>query len=256
MKNKNVMNKGNITAIEYSLVTIVCTAIIGKIIIIVFPRGNNIWASVLFILVNLLPMIVAVVFSLMKKEAKNVREFLKKAFLQREAFLAYMFAIATVVLYYGISILLNNVNYTGNSFLSILAYLPWALLQGGLEEVGWRGYLQTHLNIENNLILNFLMISIVWFVWHLPLYQLPWITSASSNYFIFYLLILGNTFMLGAVKEVSKGTLPCVVAHMLIDSLAMIMLVQSKIFPILILVVIEVAVSLLAIKLIKNRSRI
>lgn len=252
MKNKNVMKEGNITAIEYSLVTIMCTAIIGKIIMIVFPRGNNIWASVLFILMNLLPMIVALVFSLIKKEVKNVREFLKKTFLQRETFLAYMFAVATVVLYYGISVFLNNVNYTGNSVLSILAYLPWALLQGGLEEVGWRGYLQTHLNIKNNLILNFLVISIVWFVWHLPLYQLPWITSASSNYFIFYLLILGNTFTLGAVKEVSKGTLPCILAHMLIDSLAVVMLVQSKIFPILILVVIEMLASFLAIKIIKK----
>lgn len=252
MKNKNVMNEGNITAIEYSLVTIMCTAIIGKIIMIVFPRGNSIWASVLFILMNLLPMIAALVFSLIKKEVKNVREFLKKTFLQRETFLAYMFAVATVVLYYGISVFLNSVNYTGNSVLSILAYLPWALLQGGLEEVGWRGYLQMHLNIKNNLILNFLVISIVWFVWHLPLYQLPWITSASSNYFIFYLLILGNTFTLGAVKEVSKGTLPCILAHMLIDSLAVVMLVQSKIFPILILVVIEMLASFLAIKIIKK----
>lgn len=250
------MNKENITSVEYSLITIIVTAIIGRIIKIAFPDGNNIWASILFILMNLLPMIVAVIFSILKKEVNSIGEFFKKNFLQKESLLAYVLAIGAVALYYGVSAILNNINYTGNSILAVLAYLPWSLLQGGLEEVGWRGYLQSHLNIKNNLVLNFIVISSVWFVWHLPIYQLPWITSASSNYFIFYLLILGNTFTLGTVKVASIGTVPCILSHMLIDSLAVFMIVQSKLLPIVILIIIEIATSLVAIKMIKNKTKI
>lgn len=42
--------------------------------------------------------------------------------------------------------------------------------------------------------------------------------------------------MFGAIKENSKGVLPCVIAHILIDSLAAAMLVGSNIIKIGILV--------------------
>ena len=52
-------------------------------------------------------------------------------------------------------------------------------------------------------------------------------------------MILGNTFMFGTIKEYSKGVLPCVIAHILIDSLAAAMLVGSNIVKIGILVAFE-----------------
>ncbi|MCM1046355.1 MAG: CPBP family intramembrane metalloprotease [Candidatus Gastranaerophilales bacterium] len=248
------MSKENLTSIEYSIVTIVCTALVGWIIISFFPDGFHTWTSVLFILMNLLPMMIAFLFSKVRKEVKGVGEFFKMVFLQREPVIAYVFAVAVVLLYYGVSAILKNVEYTKSSVFAVLAYLPWTILQGGLEEVGWRWYLQTHLNIRNSLILKFAAISIVWFIWHFPLYQLPWITSASSNYAIFYLMILGNTFTFGAVKEMSKGAVPCILAHILIDSLAVIMLVQSKLLPILVLVVVEITASLVAIRTTKRHT--
>lgn len=77
-------------------------------------------------------------------------------------------------------------------------------------------------------------------------------TIGSSNYLIFYLMILGNTFMFGTIKEKSKGVLPCVIAHMIIDSLAVLMLVQSNIVSISILVTIEIVFSAFANKKIPN----
>ena len=133
----------------------------------------------------------------------------------------------------------------------MLSYIPWTILQGGLEECGWRWYLQDKLKI-NNFIIKMFMISIVWFLWHIPIYRLPWITAGSSNYLIFYLMILGNTFMFGTIKEKSKGILPCVITHMLIDSFAILMLVQSNIIPIVILVIIEIILSIIAYKKIEK----
>mgnify|MGYP001087736084 CR=1 FL=1 len=67
-------------------------------------------------------------------------------------------------------------------------------------------------------------------------------------YLIFYLMILGNTFMFGVIKEKSKGVLPCVIAHMLVDSFAVLMLVQSNLIQIIILVSIEIIFSWFADK--------
>lgn len=88
-----------------------------------------------------------------------------------------------------------------------------------------------------------MVLSIVWFLWHIPIYQLPWITAGSSNYLIFYLMILGNSFLLGALKEYSKGAVPCILAHMLIDSLAVLMLVQSSLTQIILLVIFEIMIA-------------
>ncbi len=53
--------------------------------------------------------------------------------------------------------------------------------------------------------------------------------------------------MFGAIKEYSKGVLPCVIAHILIDSLAAAMLVGSNIIKIGILVGFEVIISIFCV---------
>lgn len=52
----------------------------------------------------------------------------------------------------------------------------------------------------------------------------------------------------GIVKEMSNGAVPCILAHILIDTLAVSMLVQSNISAIFILVIVEIIVSLLVYK--------
>lgn len=239
MKNKNTKN-----ALIYSVVTLLITFVIGQILLSLFPNGNTIGSSILFILMNLTPMFVALLFAKIGK-AEAV---LKNMFLQRESMVPYLLAVCSAVIYYGISALLGNVTFTGGTVLMVLAYMPWTILQGGLEECGWRWYLQPKLKIKS-FAGKMLVISVIWFLWHIPIYRLPWITPGSRNYLVFYLMILGNTFMFGAIKEYSKGVLPCVIAHILIDSMAAAMLVGSNVIRIIILVVIEVVASIMIARL-------
>ena len=52
------MWKSNKIAILYSAITLFVTFILGQILLILYPDGNTIGSSVLFILMNLIPMIV------------------------------------------------------------------------------------------------------------------------------------------------------------------------------------------------------
>lgn len=241
------MIKDNKIALMYSFVTLILTFIVGQVLLILYPNGNTLGSSVLFILINLLPMIVAIVFSKYEKKKKV----LKDMFFKKEKSIPYILVICSVILYYGVSFLLKNIEFTGGTIIALLSYIPWTILQGGLEECGWRWYLQPKLKISS-FARKMIVISIIWFLWHIPIYRLPWITVGSSNYLIFYLMILGNTFMFGTIKEKSKGVLPCVIAHMIIDSLAVLMLVQSNIVSISILVIIEIVFSAFANKKIPN----
>lgn len=230
-------------ALAYSALTLLITFIIGQILFILFSDGTSIGSTILFIFMNLTPMIVAIIFA----KLDQVDSVMKKMFFQKENLFVYLMAIGSVSIYYGVSIVLDNVTFTGGTFVMILSYLPWTILQGGLEECGWRWYLQPKLEIKSFTV-KMLIISIIWFLWHIPVYRLPWITAGSSNYLIFYLMILGNTFMFGAIKEYSKGVLPCIIAHILIDSMAVAILVGSKMPQIIILVLIEIIVSTIVVK--------
>ena len=230
-------------ALAYSALTLLITFIIGQILFILFSDGTSIGSTILFIFMNLTPMIVAIIFA----KLDQVDSVMKKMFLQKENLFVYLMAIGSGSIYYGVSIALDNVTFTGGTFVMILSYLPWTILQGGLEECGWRWYLQPKLEIKSFTV-KMLIISIIWFLWHIPVYRLPWITAGSSNYLIFYLMILGNTFMFGAIKEYSKGVLPCIIAHILIDSMAVAILVGSKMPQIIILVLIEIIVSTIVVK--------
>ena len=73
------MVKENKNAILYSVITLVITFIVGQILLVLYPKGNTIGSSILFILMNLIPMIVAIVFSKFNKDNKV----LKNMFLQK-----------------------------------------------------------------------------------------------------------------------------------------------------------------------------
>ena len=207
------MLTNNKDAIAYSITTLVATAAIGQILLWLFPDGASAGSSILFIAMNLVPMMTAAVFSIKNAECGGLSDFLRQTFFQKERLLPFLLALMVPCVYYGMSALLGNVRTTNASVTMILAYFPWTLLQGGLEEVGWRWYLQDHIHMRNDsFVVKMLLISIVWFLWHIPIYRLPWITSASSNYLIFYAMILGNTFTFGMIKEYSTGAIPCILS--------------------------------------------
>ena len=157
----------------YALSALLATFLVGQVILWFFPDRSSMGASLLFILMNLIPMIVAAVFSLVLSEVNSLGDFFKKVFLQKESSLSWILAFFIPVIYYGISTLLMNVRFTGNSLLAFFLYFPWTFLYGGLEEVGWRWFLQDHLSFSKHFIPKMMVLSIVWFLLAYPYLSTP-----------------------------------------------------------------------------------
>ena len=107
----------------YALTALLATFLVGQVILWFFPDRSSLGASLLFILMNLIPLIVAAVFSLVFSEVNSLGEFFKKIFLEKESSLSWILAFFVPVIYYGISILLMNVALLGtpswpSSFIS------------------------------------------------------------------------------------------------------------------------------------------
>lgn len=56
------------------------------------------------------------------------------------------------------------------SILSLLINLPFLILLGGLEELGWRGILQPKLEKTVHYLSSILLVGLIWGIWHLPLW--------------------------------------------------------------------------------------
>lgn len=70
-------------AIWYALSALFATYIVGQVILWCFPDRSSLGASLLFILMNCVPLIMAAVFSIVLSEVKSLGEFFKKVFLQK-----------------------------------------------------------------------------------------------------------------------------------------------------------------------------
>ena len=57
------MEKDNKIALTYSITTLLITFIVGQILLSLYPDGNTIGSSILFSLMNLVPMIIAIIFA-------------------------------------------------------------------------------------------------------------------------------------------------------------------------------------------------
>lgn len=64
------MEKDNKIALTYSITTLLITFIVGQILLSLYSDGNTIGSSILFSLMNLVPMIIAIIFAKYEKRNK------------------------------------------------------------------------------------------------------------------------------------------------------------------------------------------
>lgn len=64
------MGKDNKIALTYSITTLLITFIVGQILLSLYPDGNTIGSSILLSLMNLVPMIIAIIFAKYEKRNK------------------------------------------------------------------------------------------------------------------------------------------------------------------------------------------
>lgn len=99
--------------------------------------------------------------------------------------------------------------------LILLFLLANAFLLGGIEEIGWRGFLQPRLQERTSVLTAGVGIGVVWWAWHLPLFlghrnfvlePVPFLT-----YTVF---VIGASVVFGVFVNVTDGrVLPVMVMH-------------------------------------------
>jgi membrane protease YdiL (CAAX protease family) len=103
-----------------------------------------------------------------------------------------------------------------------LYWLPLMILAmvfaGGLEEAGWRYVTFHELDKKLGFVLSNLITAVIWWLWHLPLFFISGASQHHKNFFVFGVMVLGLSFMLGTVRKVTGSVWLCVLCHAIINS--------------------------------------
>ena len=89
---------------------------------------------------------------------------------------------------------------------------------GGLEEAGWRYITYPFLRKKCGFILAALITAVIWWVWHAPLFFIPGVSQYHKDFLVFGIMVLGMSFMLAAIREITGSVWLCILCHAIINS--------------------------------------
>lgn len=103
--------------------------------------------------------------------------------------------------------------YLGKPWYMILLMFPFMIIGGGLEELGWRGFLQPALEQKLPFFAASLLTGMIWSIWHLPLWLLQNSNQSSMNFFSFLCWCITVSFVLAVLYRLTGSIIVCVCFH-------------------------------------------
>ncbi len=149
-------------------------------------------------------------------QISGFKEWLKNVFDGKRPIWMYLFVILLASSYFIPQILIFGITEMKPAYMLIIL-VPLMLFCGGLEEAGWRYILQPELDTKVGYILSSIIVSAIWAVWHLPLFFIAGSSQSEMNFGVFAIGIVGLTFVLGALRKVTKSVFLCVLLHCLVN---------------------------------------
>ena len=240
---------------ERLLVIYICVVFVGTMALSLwlrlgFPdpeeRAISSFEMLLYFLMNLIPALTAMVLIFFEKKdiRKNLEGTIIDMFLTGESPWIFIICATFFLLHFFGNALLGNITISNRALVSI-SYFPIALFTYGLTEIGWRGYFQSRFMPELPLNFRLFVISLVILVWQIPILSVSWGAKPTENWLLLYLLILGQTFLLGTIRSMCNGVWVCILFATVLNTWNNFFTVGGKWHAILIVTILEILVSIL-----------
>lgn len=136
----------------------------------------------------------------------------------------------------------------GFTIFAIIVMIPMMLLGGGLEEAGWRYILQPELEKKYKFVISTLIVSVIWWLWHLPLFYIQGVSQYGQSYLAFGINVLGLTFALASIRKNTNSIWLCVLFHCIVNSLSGIYIINNNIIGNVVTTIILIFSSFLLLK--------
>ncbi len=195
-------------------------------------------------------------FFALKKNNKvaNFKEWLGNVFDFKHNIFSYFMVIVLGILFILPQCLISGYE-NGFPLYAIFVMIPVMLLGGGLEEAGWRYILQPELEKKYKFIISTLIVSVIWWLWHLPLFYIQGVGQYGQNYLAFGISLLGEAFALASIRKNTNSVWLCVLSHCIVNSLSGIFIINDNILGNIVTTIILIFSSLVLVK-VNNKKKI
>ena len=243
------MSKLNIKYLVYTfIIMIMCwgTCIVCSINGILL--SDNYWLYIPYLLGGLSPTIASFIVLKQNKVITGFKEWIKNVFDFKHNLWSYVIVVLFAIIFILPQCLISGYE-KGAPLFTIIFMVPIMLFGGGLEEAGWRYILQPELEKKCNFLISTIIVSVIWWLWHLPLFHIQGVAQYGQNFLAFGLNVLGLSFALACIRRNTNSVWLCVLFHCIINSLSGIYIVNNNILGNIVSALIVIVCSLVLIRL-------
>lgn len=205
-------------------------------------------AIIPYLLGGLSPTIASFIVLKQNKVITGFKEWIKNVFDFKHNLWSYVIVVLFAIIFILPQCLISGYE-KGAPLFAIIFMVPMMLFCGGLEEAGWRYILQPELEKKCNFLISTIIVSVIWWLWHLPLFHIQGVAQYGQNFLAFGLNVLGLSFALACIRRNTNSVWLCVLFHCIINSLSGIYIVNNNILGNIVSALIVIVCSLVLIRL-------
>lgn len=236
------------------LIMFICWGLCALCSLSGITMNRNYLLYIPYMLGGLSPTIASFIALKKNNEISSAKEWFKNIFDFKHTVFSYVFVLALGVLFILPQCLISGFE-SGAPLFAIIVMIPMMLIGGGLEEAGWRYILQPELEKKYSFTVSTIVVSMIWWLWHLPLFFIQGVSQYGQNYFAFGINVLGVSFALASIRKNTESVWLCVLFHCLVNSLSGVYIIKDNMWGNIVTTIILVFVSYVITK-INNRKRL
>ena len=185
-------------------------------------------------------------FIVLTKSGMSVKEWFRNVFGVKQKISFYLIVLLFLTCYVILGFLTRSFTLSMS-----LWYLPLNILtgivEGGLEEAGWRYALQPNLENRMPFILATLITCAIWVVWHVPLFFMDGTAQQNMNFGLFSIFFIAYSFSLAVIKRLTGSIWLCVLFHSALNAILTVFAMEFSLIGTLVMSSVMVIISLLFI---------
>ncbi len=210
--------------------------------------NNNYVLYIPYLFGGLSPTIASYIALKKNRKISTFKDWAKNVFDWKHNAVSYLLVIGFGVLFILPQCLIAGYE-KGAPFFAIIVMIPMMLIGGGLEEAGWRYILQPELETRHTYLVSTIIVSLIWWLWHFPLFYIQGVSQYGQNYLAFGINVIGLSFALACIRKCTKGVWLYVLFHCICNSLSGIYIVHENILSSIITAALLIAVSFVILNL-------
>ena len=180
--------------------------------------NDHVWLYIPWFTGGISPAIASYIVLRKNGQVVGFKEWMRNVFDFKHGVWAYLLTILLPILHMVLMCLISG--YRKGLPLYLLPLMILAMIfGGGLEEAGWRYITFFELNKKLGFFLSALITAVIWWLWHLPLFFIPAVSQYQKNFFVFGIMVLGLSFILAAIRDLTGSVWLCVLCHSIFNSM-------------------------------------